>query len=90
MRYIKLLFTLAGLSGCILFFSTYGYFATCNSLYMIAFALSSTALTYALYCLYQHRLTTDIPVKKEVYFYFIDNSPASRDIWVKDINGHRT
>jgi len=69
------------------------YFAihtTCNSLYMIAFALSSAALTYALYCLYQHRLTTDIPVKKEVYFYFIDNSPASRDIWVKDINGHRT
>lgn len=86
MRYIKTLFTLSGLSGCIVFFSTYGYFATCNSLYMIAFLLSSVALTFSLYYLYQHSLSAN---KKDFFLYFIDNSSASRDLWAKDIIDRR-
>lgn len=80
MRKIKMLFTLMGLSVWILALSVYGFSATANLLYIIAFALSSMAIIFALYCLYQYKFPNDITPNKDYYFYFIDNSPASRDL----------
>jgi len=89
MRDIKLLFTLAGLSGAILIFSAYGFFATFNPLYIIAFTLSSAAVTFALYCLYQYKQPVDSEIKKDFYFYFIDNTPASHDLLNRHLGDRR-
>jgi len=77
-RSTKIMFCLLGMASWLLMLSVYGFVTTSNSLYIIAITLASSAITFALYCLYQP-ICRQAVAKKDFYFYFIDNSPASRD-----------
>lgn len=84
MRSTKIMFCLLGMASWLLMLSVYGFVTTSNSLYIIAITLASTAITFAIYCLYQP-LCSQAGTKKDFYFYFIDNSPASREKLNRDL-----
>lgn len=82
----RLFFCCLGLSFCLLQLSVIGMLRSGNSLYLIPLLLSSLGTVFTAACLYEEKALASSETRKDYHFYFIDNTPPSRDLLWKDFN----
>ncbi len=89
MQKVKLLFALLLFSIFLLILSCCGLLMSDNSLYILAIFLSSTAIIFISYALYELKYLQDLKARPEYHFYFIDSSPESQDLFSQHLNIRR-